>query len=86
MRERIRQGMARRRLEGFKLGRQPLDVNRAAIARDRWSGMSLTAVGKKYGVSRASVVRFSREAKRSEAALLGDFRPAPVLVLAECFA
>jgi DNA invertase Pin-like site-specific DNA recombinase len=86
IRERIKQGMARRRLEGFKLGRQPLPVNHDAIARDRLSGMSLTAVGKKYGVSRASVVRFSREAKRSEAVPLGGFRPAPVLAPAECLA
>jgi len=86
VRERIKQGMARRRLEGFRLGRQPLAVSHDAIARDRLSGMSLTAVGRKYGVSRASVVRFSREAKSSEAAPLGEFRPAPVQAPAECFA
>ena len=86
VRERIRQGMARRRLEGFKLGRQPLDVDHAAIARDRRSGVSLTNVAKKYGVSRASVVRFSKQAKTSEAVPLGQFRPAPVQAPVECFA
>jgi hypothetical protein len=34
------------------------------IVRDRLSGMSLTQCSKKYGVSRASVVRFVRDAQR----------------------
>lgn len=33
-------------------------------ARDRLAGMSLTNVARKYGISRASVVRFVREAQR----------------------
>jgi DNA invertase Pin-like site-specific DNA recombinase len=64
IKERIRAGMRRRKLEGFKLGRQPLDVNHAALVRDRLSGMSLTDTAKKYGVSRASVVRFVRESRK----------------------
>src|ERR1035438_2509813 len=56
--ERIKAGMRRRRLEGYRLGRAPLDVDRDAIVRDRLSGSSLTATAKKHGVSRASVVRF----------------------------
>jgi DNA invertase Pin-like site-specific DNA recombinase len=67
--ERIRAGMRRRRLEGLPLGRQPLDVDHEALVADRLAGMSLTNVAKKYGVSRASVVRFVREAQRAE---LGD--------------
>ena len=86
IRERIRQGMARRRLEGFRLGRIPLDVDHDAIVRDRRSGMSLTAVGKKYGVSRASVVRFTREAMKGEGAQVGEFHPAAVLAPVECLA
>jgi DNA invertase Pin-like site-specific DNA recombinase len=78
VRERIRQGMARRRLEGFRLGRAPLDVDRDAIVRERLNGMSLTKVAKKYNVSRGSVVRFSRQAKMAEATPVGEFRPAPV--------
>ena len=84
--ERIKAGMRRRRLEGFRLGRTPLGVDRGAIVRDRLSGMSLTAVGKKYGVSRASVVRFTREATKGEFAQVGEFRPATVLAPAECVA
>lgn len=64
--ERIRQGMHRAKLEGQRLGRVPLDVDHDSLVRDRLNGMSLTKVAKKYGVSRASVVRFVREAQRRE--------------------
>jgi DNA invertase Pin-like site-specific DNA recombinase len=84
--ERIRAGMRRRRLEGLPLGRAPLAVDHQSLVRDRLSGMSLTRVSKKYGASRASVVRFAREANRSEAAPLGDFQPTPILAPAECLA
>ena len=85
-RERIRQGMARRRLEGFRLGRAPLDVDHQALAHDRRSGMSLTTVARKYAVSRASVVRFTRAAMKGEAAQVGEFHPAAVLAPVECLA
>jgi DNA invertase Pin-like site-specific DNA recombinase len=65
--ERIKAGMRRRRLEGYRLGRAPLDVDRDAIVRDRLCGMSLTETAKKHGVSRASVVRFVHEAQRKSA-------------------
>ena len=41
----------------------------------RLAGMSLTNVAKKYGVSRASVVRFVREAQRHESSDLNDRVP-----------
>jgi DNA invertase Pin-like site-specific DNA recombinase len=59
--ERIKAGMRRARLEGQRLGRAPLDIDRAAIVRDRLAGMSLTAVAKKHRVSRATVVRLAKE-------------------------
>ena len=65
IKERIRAGMRRRKLEGYRLGRQPLDVDREAIVADRLGGMSLTQTALKYGVSRASVIRFVREAQRA---------------------
>ena len=64
--ERIKAGMRRARMEGQRLGRAPLNVDRAAIVRDRLSGMSLTKVAKRHGVSRATVVRLVREAKQQE--------------------
>lgn len=64
--ERIKAGMRRARLEGQRLGRAPLDIDHEALVRDRLSGMSLTDVAKKYGVSRASVVRFVRQGQRTQ--------------------
>jgi len=66
--ERIKAGMRRAKMEGQRLGRAPLDINHDALVRDRLAGMSLTNVAKKYGVSRASVVRFVREAGRQAVA------------------
>lgn len=66
--ERIRAGMRRARMEGQRLGRAPLNIDHNALVRDRLAGMSLTNAAKKYGVSRASVVRFVREAQQRKAA------------------
>jgi DNA invertase Pin-like site-specific DNA recombinase len=65
--ERIRAGMRRARLEGQRLGRAPLDIDREALVRDRLSGVSLTETAKRYRVSRATVVRLCREAKQRRA-------------------
>jgi DNA invertase Pin-like site-specific DNA recombinase len=63
--ERVRAGMRRAKLEGRRIGRSPLDVDRAAIVRDRQTGQSLTTVAKKYSVSRATVCRLMNESKAS---------------------
>src|SRR5208282_2863388 len=65
--ERIKAGMRRARMEGQRLGRAPLNIDRDALVRDRLSGMSLTQTAKRHGVSRASVVRFVREAQQRQA-------------------
>src|ERR1017187_2074318 len=62
-RDRIIQGMARRRLMGLPCGRQPLDIDHDAVVADRLGGLSLTETAKRHGISRASVVRFVREAR-----------------------
>jgi DNA invertase Pin-like site-specific DNA recombinase len=67
--ERVRAGMRRAKLEGRRIGRAPLNVDRVALVRDRTGGMSLTRTARKYGVSRASVVRLVREAATSREAL-----------------
>jgi len=64
--ERIRAGMRRAKLEGQRLGRAPLDVDREAIVRDRLSSMSLTQTAKRHRVSRATVVRLVKAASRRE--------------------
>jgi DNA invertase Pin-like site-specific DNA recombinase len=58
--ERVRAGMRRAKLKGRPIGRTPLDVDHAALVKDRLAGMSLTNVAKKHKLSRASVVRFVR--------------------------
>jgi DNA invertase Pin-like site-specific DNA recombinase len=55
--ERVRAGMRRARLEGRRLGRPPLEVDREAVLRDRARGLSLTELAKTHRISRASVVR-----------------------------
>jgi DNA invertase Pin-like site-specific DNA recombinase len=84
-RERIKAGMRRRKLEGLPVGRQRLDVDRAALVRDRLAGMSLTQVSKKYDLSRPSVVRFVREARERELNAFLAFR-ADTLQAAACAA
>jgi DNA invertase Pin-like site-specific DNA recombinase len=69
IKERVRAGIRRRKLEGLPVGRQPLNIDHASLVEDRLSGMSLTNVAKRYGVSRASVVRWVREAKQTSPAL-----------------
>jgi DNA invertase Pin-like site-specific DNA recombinase len=82
--ERIRAGLRRRKLEGFKLGRHPLNVNHGALVRDRLSGMSLTDTARKYGVSRASVVRFVREHQKQFAGV--QFQHDSNITAVECVA
>lgn len=76
IRERVRAGIRRRKLEGLPVGRQPLDVDRHAIVAARLRGMSLTDVAKRYGVSRASVVRWVREAHQPNSCMPASLQPA----------
>jgi DNA invertase Pin-like site-specific DNA recombinase len=61
--ERVKAGMRRARLEGRRIGRAPLDIDRAAILRDRSRGISLTEIAKIHRISRATVCRIVRESK-----------------------
>src|ERR1035437_440269 len=63
IKERIRAGMRRRKMDGLPCGRQPLDIDHDVVVADRLGVMSLTATAKRHGISRASVVRFVREAR-----------------------
>jgi DNA invertase Pin-like site-specific DNA recombinase len=58
--ERVRAGMRRAKLEGRRIGRAPLDIDRGQVVRDRRSGMSLTQIAKKHCISRASVCRLMK--------------------------
>ncbi len=59
--ERVRAGMRRARLEGRHIGRNPLDLDHAAIQRDRCQGQSLRQIAKGHRVSAATVQRVLRE-------------------------
>ena len=60
--ERVKAGMRRAKLEGRRIGRTPLNIDRERVVEDRRSGMSLTKVASKHRISRASVCRLMREA------------------------
>jgi DNA invertase Pin-like site-specific DNA recombinase len=61
--ERVRAGMRRAKLEGRHIGRRPLNVDRAAVLKDRQRGLSLTDVAKAHRISRAFVSKIIREAR-----------------------
>jgi DNA invertase Pin-like site-specific DNA recombinase len=64
--ERVKAGMRRAKLEGRRIGRAPLDINREQVVADRQSGMSLTKVASKHRISRASVCRLMNELRGSQ--------------------
>jgi DNA invertase Pin-like site-specific DNA recombinase len=66
--ERVRAGMRRAKLEGRRIGRPPLNVDRNALVRDRARGQSLKQLAKGYGISRASVIRVLQQNQKGEAA------------------
>src|SRR5206468_2764272 len=55
--ERVRAGMRRARLEGRHIGRRPVEVDRAAVLRQRSAGQSLAQIAKLHRISRATVGR-----------------------------
>lgn len=66
IRERVLAGMRRARLDGVRIGRAPMNIDRPAIVRDRLSGMTLTAVSKKWGISRSLVCKLVKRASRGD--------------------
>ena len=61
--ERVRAGIRRARIEGRRIGRAPLQVDRVALIRDRERGMSLTTLAKTYRISRSSVCRVLHDSR-----------------------
>jgi DNA invertase Pin-like site-specific DNA recombinase len=57
IRERVLAGMRRARIEGRHIGRRPIDLDRAAIIRDRQLGRSLGELAKIHRVSRTTIGR-----------------------------
>src|ERR1700739_927018 len=77
IRERVLAGMRRAKLDGVRIGRAPMDLDRAAIVHDRLSGMTLTAVARKWGISRSLVCKL---VKRAGAGHEGMVLPPPQVV------
>src|ERR1700751_3723947 len=59
--ERVRAGMRRAKLEGRHIGRRPIEVDRAAVLRDRDCGTSLTNIARTHRISRGMVSKILRE-------------------------
>lgn len=66
--ERVRAGLRRARLDGTRLGRPPLQLDRDAILRDRARGLSLSQLANLNRTSRTSILRVLRQAQQKGAA------------------
>jgi DNA invertase Pin-like site-specific DNA recombinase len=55
IRERIRAGMRRRKLDGLPVGRQPLDIDHDVVVADRLGGMSFVREARLKGLSQIEV-------------------------------
>ncbi len=82
IRERVLAGMRRAKLDGVRIGRAPMNIDRTAIVRDRISGMTLTAVSKKWGISRSLVCKLVNRARAGDR---GSLLPPPSAVDAAGF-
>ena len=61
--ERVRAGMRRARLEGTRIGRPSLDLDREGILRDRQHGRSLGQIAREHRISRTTVHRVLSQAE-----------------------
>ena len=61
--ERVRAGLRRARLEGRRLGRPPLEIDCAALLRDREHGLSLNELARAHNISRSTVSRVLKQAQ-----------------------
>ncbi len=77
IKDRVLAGMRRAKLDGVRMGRAPMNIDRAAVVRDRLSGMTLTTVAKKWGISRSLVCKL---VKRARAGDEGSMLPPPSVV------
>jgi DNA invertase Pin-like site-specific DNA recombinase len=70
IRERVKMGLYYRKQAGLPVGRAPMTIDRAAIVHDRLSGMTLTAVAKKWGISRSLVCKLVTRSRAGEKTIL----------------
>lgn len=65
IRERVRAGLRRARLEGVRIGRRPAKVDRESVLRDRARGHSLTVIARDHHISRGLVSKIIRQEKEA---------------------
>lgn len=65
--ERVRAGMRRAKLDGTRLGRPPLHIDREALARDRARGYSFGKLARMHSISRTSVIRALQQSQQGGA-------------------
>jgi len=58
----VRSGMRRARLEGIRIGRPALDLDREGIFRDRRCGRSIGQIAREHSISRTTVHRVLSQA------------------------
>jgi DNA invertase Pin-like site-specific DNA recombinase len=61
IRERVKAGLRRAKLEGRRIGRPKLQLDREAVLGDRALGMSLNELAKKHHVSKASICKLLKD-------------------------
>jgi len=61
IRERVKAGLRRAKLEGRRIGRPKLQIDRVAILQDRAQGMSLNELARKHQVSKASICKLLKD-------------------------
>src|SRR5271168_5300228 len=63
IRERVLAGMRRAKLDGVRIGRAPMNLDRAAVVRDRIGGVTLAAVAETWGISRSLVCKLVKKSR-----------------------
>ena len=61
IRERVKAGLRRAKLEGRRIGRPKLQLDLDAVLKDRAQGMSLNELARKYQVSKASICKLLKD-------------------------
>ncbi len=79
--ERVRCGMRRARLEGKRIGRKPLAVDRESVWRHRTHGLSLQQIAKAFGISKSSAARIVAAQREQSQAVPQGASTAPLQLL-----
>ena len=64
IRERVKAGLRRAKLEGRRIGRPKLQIDREAVLEDRAQGMSLNELARKHQVSKSSICKVLQQCSK----------------------